>query len=128
MRYQAQSTASEVRAIVTHGRLLLARAVRAAWQARLVTRDPDGIFSSVLGARDVEELVASVEAATIEVPAAATRSEAAAGRERLVAPRLVQLLGSIGCAPIAHDIVAATLTIELDATARSLASYLRGVL
>jgi ATPase family protein associated with various cellular activities (AAA)/winged helix domain-containing protein len=121
MRYQAQSTATEVRAIVAHGRLLLARAVRAAWQARLLNRDPDGLFSSVLGSKDVEALLTAVDLPVADVPATAST------RERLAAPRLVQLLGSIGCGPVANDILATALSIELDATARSLASYLRGV-
>lgn len=69
MRFHSQPADGEVRAIVAHGRMLLARAVRAAWQSRLLTRDPDGLFSSVLGARDVDELLASIDAqAATEAP------------------------------------------------------------
>ncbi|MCU1281371.1 MAG: Cell division protein FtsH [bacterium] len=118
MRLKGQAAPLDVRTIVTHGRLLLARAVRAAWQARLLSRDPDGLFSGVLGANDVDELLASLDAPADE-PARLPRAP-------LVAPRLTQLLDSIGCTPVANDVVAAALAVELDATARSLASYLRG--
>jgi ATPase family protein associated with various cellular activities (AAA)/winged helix domain-containing protein len=118
MRLQGQVAAPDVRTIVAHGRLLLARAVRAAWQARLLSRDPDGLFSGVLGAKDVEELLASLDRGEPE-PARTPRSS-------LAAPRLLQLLDSIGCSAVASDIVAAALAIELDGTARTLAAYLRG--
>ena len=118
MRHQAQAAASDVGLIVAHGRALLARAVRAAWQARLLSRDPDGLFSGVLGARDVEELLARVDAPAIE--------PAPAARDSLQAPRLSQLLASVGCSPLANDVVAAALAIEIDGPARSLAAYLRG--
>ena len=120
MRYQAQVAAPDVRTIVAHGRVLLARAVRAAWQARLLTRDPEGLFSGVLGAKEIEEVLASFDAPESPAP------EPAARRDALKAPRLAQLLDSIGCTPVAADVVAAALAIELDATARSLAAYLRG--
>jgi SpoVK/Ycf46/Vps4 family AAA+-type ATPase len=38
----------------------------------------------------------------------------------------MQLLQSIGCAPVATDVLAAALAVEVDAAARTLASYLRG--
>ncbi len=119
MRQKGQVAAPDVRGIVAHGRTLLGRAVRAAWDARLLSRDPDGLFAGVLGARDVDELLASLEAA----PAVDAAPRA---RVTLAAPRLSQLLESIGCTQVAGDIVAAALAVELDATARSLAAYLRG--
>src|SRR4051812_49289511 len=118
MRLKGQAAPPDVRTIVAHGRALLARAVRAAWQARLLSRDPDGLFAGVLGVRDVDELLAGLDGPTDE--------PARAPRPPLGAPRLTQLLDSIGCTPVANDIVAAALAVELDATARSLASYLRG--
>ncbi len=118
MRLKGQVAAPDVRGIVAHGRVLLGRAVRAAWQARLLSRDPDGLFSGVLGARDVDELLASLDAPVAEA--------ARAVRAPLAAPRLAQLLESISAGPVAADIVAAALAVELDATARSLAAYLRG--
>src|SRR6185369_805018 len=118
MRLKGQAAAPDVRSIVAHGRSLLGRAVRAAWQARLLSRDPDGLFAGVLGARDVEELLAG-----LETPA---EPEPRPARTPLAVPRLSQLLESIGCSQVAGDIVAAALAVELDATARSLASYLRG--
>src|SRR6185312_3102527 len=118
MRLKGQVAAPDVRGIVAHGRVLLGRAVRAAWQARLLSRDPDGLFAGVLGARDVDELLA-----TLETPVAAEQRMA---RAPLQAPRLSQLLESIGASPVANDVVAAALSVELDATARSLAGYLRG--
>ncbi|HXU72115.1 MAG TPA: ATP-binding protein [Polyangia bacterium] len=118
MRLKGQAAAPDVRGIVAHGRVLLGRAVRAAWQARLLSRDPDGLFAGVLGARDVDELLA-----TLETPVAAEQRMA---RAPLQAPRLSQLLESIGASPVANDVVAAALSVELDATARSLAGYLRG--
>jgi len=120
MRAKGQVAASDVRTIVTHGRSLIGRAVRAAWGARLLSRDPDGLFAGVLGARDVDELLASLDAPAPE-------AEAPAGpRAHLQAPRLSQLLAAIGCTPVAADVVAAALAVELDAAARSLAAYLRG--
>src|SRR5277367_1858922 len=104
MRLKGQVSAPDVRSIVAHGRVLLGRAVRAAWQARLLSRDPDGLFSGVLGARDVDELLA-----TLEAPAA---EPARAARAPLSAPRLLQLLESIGAGPVAGDIVAAALAVE----------------
>ena len=118
MNLKGQVAAPDVRGIVAHGRALLGRAVRAAWQARLLSRDPDGLFAGVLGARDVDELLASLDAPGEEAPPPA--------RAPLAVPRLSQLLDSIGCSAVATDIVAAALAVELDATARSLASYLRG--
>jgi hypothetical protein len=120
MRSQAQSPSADVPIIVAHGRALLARAVRAAWQARLLSRDPDGLFAGVLGARDVEELLAAVEAAP------ASQGDPSPARVALVVPRLSQLLSSIGCSSLASDVVAAALAIELDGPSRSLAAYLRG--
>lgn len=124
MRVAARGPAGDVRAIVGHGRALLARAVRAAWQARLLTKDPDGLFSGVLGARDVEELLAAVEAG--EPPADAPPAAEPAAPAPLRAPRLAQLLSAIGCSTVAGDVLAAALAIELDPSARSLAAYLRG--
>jgi hypothetical protein len=123
MRYQAQVAASDVRTIVAHGRALCARAVRAAWQGRLLSRDPEGLFSGVIGAREVEELLAMVDTATAFEP---PRAEPDRRREPLAAPRLSQLLESIGASGVAADVVAVALAIELDAPARSLAAYLRG--
>ncbi|HEX6839166.1 MAG TPA: hypothetical protein VF334_21465, partial [Polyangia bacterium] len=117
MRLKGQVAAPDVRGIVAHGRTLLGRAVRAAWDARLLSRDPDGLFAGVLGARDVDELLAGLEA-----PA----DPPAAPRATLAAPRLSQLLDSIGCSAVAADVVAAALAVELDAPSRSLAAYLRG--
>src|SRR5262249_51855963 len=97
MRLKGQAAAPDVRTIVAHGRLLLARAVRAAWQARLLSRDPDGLFSGVLGAKDVEELLASLDRAGEPEPARMPPSPPAA-------PRLSQLLDSIGCTAIAADV------------------------
>src|SRR5438445_7316073 len=104
MRYHAQVAAPDVRTIVAHGRVLLARAVRAAWQARLLTRDPEGLFSGVLGAKEIEEVLASLDA-----PEAAAPTEPR--RDALKAPRLSQLLDSVGCTPVAADVVAAALAI-----------------
>lgn len=120
MRSQAQAPSAEVPVIVAHGRALLSRAVRAAWQARLLSRDPDGLFAGVLGARDVEDLLAAVDAG------AAPGDDPAPARVPLQAPRLTSLLASIGCSPLGADVVAVALAIELDPTARSLAAYLRG--
>ena len=118
MRLKGQVAAPDVRGIVAHGRALLGRAVRAAWQARLLSRDPDGLFAGVLGAKDVDELLAGLDAPVEAEPRPA--------RAPLAVPRLSQLLESIDCGAVAGDIVAAALSVELDATARSLASYLRG--
>src|SRR6185312_15524247 len=118
MRLKGQMAAPDVRGIVAHGRTLLGRAVRAAWDARLLSRDPDGLFAGVLGARDVDELLAGLDAPE----AAAPRTPPAT----LAAPRLSQLLDAIGCSAIAGDVVAAALAVELDAPSRSLAAYLRG--
>src|SRR5690349_5845351 len=102
---QSQSSGAEVQTIVTHGRALLAAGVRAAWEARLLSRDPDGLFSGVLGARDVEELLASIDA-----PAPAVRPQAGAPLE---APRLGTLVDSIGAPPLARDLVAVALAVEV---------------
>src|SRR6478736_6806802 len=101
MRLKGQVAAPDVRGIVAHGRSLLGRAVRAAWQARLLSRDPDGLFAGVLGPNDVDALLAQLDEPTpeLERPPHAP----------LGAPRLAQLLESIGAGPIAADIVASAL-------------------
>jgi SpoVK/Ycf46/Vps4 family AAA+-type ATPase len=122
VRFSAQSASgSEVRAIIAHARALLSRAVRVAWENQVLTRDPDGLFSGVLGAGDIEKLIARAAE-----PAAGPVGSSAPPGERLSVPRLRALLESIGCEPVAEDVVAVSLAIELDAASRTLAGYLRG--
>jgi AAA+ superfamily predicted ATPase len=120
VRFAAQSASSEIRLIVTHARALLSRAVRVAWENQVLTRDPDGLFSGVLGAGDIEKLIE--RAAKAEGAA----TVASVPLERPAVPRLRALLGSIGCTPVAEDVLSVSLAIELDAAARTLAGYLRG--
>src|SRR5688572_20303113 len=119
MRYQAVEAGTEIQAIVAHGRILLSRAVRSAWEGSILTRDPDGLFSGVLGANDIEKLLARTEAEPPPAPPSAAPT-------RLAVPRLRVLLDSIGCGAAAEDVLAVALAIELDAACRSLVSYLRG--
>jgi ATP-dependent 26S proteasome regulatory subunit len=123
VRYQAVSATGDIQAIVTHGRGLLTRAVRRAWETQVLTKDPDGLFSGVLGAADIEKLIARAEAGELDAPAAAP---AVAASARAPVQRLRVLLESIGCLPVAEDVLAIGLAIELDATSRTRVGYLRG--
>jgi hypothetical protein len=96
------------------------RAVRRAWDAQVLSKDPDGLFSGVLGAQDIERLIARAES---EPPVVAAP---AAPPARGAIPRLGALVESIGCPPAAEDVLAVGLAIELDATSRTLVGYLRG--
>jgi AAA+ superfamily predicted ATPase len=113
------SGADDLRAIVTHARGLLSRAVRVAWESGVLTRDPDGLFSGVLGAGDIEKLIT-------ELGGAEARPSTPPVDEPVAVPRLRALLDSIGCARSGDDILAVALAIELDAASRTLAGYLRG--
>src|ERR1043165_8475578 len=99
MRQAAQSTATEIRTVVRHARTLLSHAVRMAWASRLLTKDPDGLFSGVLGAQDIEQLLARAESPIEEplTPAAAPSGEGVA--------RLRTLIQSIGCSTLAEDVL-----------------------
>jgi hypothetical protein len=118
MRRLAQASGVEVQAIIAHGRALLANGVRAGWDAKLLSRDPDGLFSGVLGARDVEILISQ-----IDTPAPEVHPEALVPPD---VPRLNALIDSTGAPPLGRDVVAVALAVELDASARTLAAYLRG--
>jgi hypothetical protein len=122
VRAQAQSTTGELRLLVGRARALLAHAVRVAWEARLLSRDPDGLFSGVLGAQDIEKLIARAqEGADPGVPQPEPPEAA-----RASVPRLAALVQSIGSSTLCEDVLVISLAVELDATARTLAGYLRG--
>ncbi len=109
-------------ALIQYGRQLLGKAVRKAWESRLLTRDPDGVFAGVLGAGDIEKLLEA-----IDTPESGLRSPLDAwGFAPPEAPRLHTLLRMIGAGEIAEDALAIMLAVEIDATARTLAGYLRG--
>ncbi len=124
VRFSAQSSVDEIKAVVAHGRGLLMRAVRRAWDAQVLSKDPDGLFSGVLGAKDIEQLIARAESEPPSLPAAAAPTRVAASVAGV--PRLSVLLESIGCPAVAEDVLAVGLAIELDAISRTLVSYLRG--
>ena len=98
---RGRSAAPDVRGIVAHGRALLGRAVRAAWQARLLSRDPDGLFAGVLGAETSTSCSPALDAPPRGEPA---RAGARAARRR----RGCRSCSSrSAAAPVPSDIVAA---------------------
>ncbi len=117
MRAQADS-GTDLRAVVSRGRALLGRAVRAAWEQRLLTRDPDGLFSGMLGAPEIEKLIERAEADTPATPVAAAPTARC--------ERLATLAATIDGGAVAEDVLGVALALELDAVARTLAGYLRG--
>jgi ATP-dependent 26S proteasome regulatory subunit len=123
MRFQAQSAEGEIRAVVAHGRGLLMTAVKRAWDEQVLSKDPDGLFSGVLGAKDIEQLIARAESEPVDAPPATAPPVVARSAQ---IPRLGALLESLGCPPVAEDVLAVGLAIELDATSRTLVGYLRG--
>src|SRR5579859_4346736 len=122
MRFAAQSSEGDIRAVVGMGRALLMHAVRNAWEQQVLSKDPDGLFSGVLGAKDIEQLIARAESEPVTPPQPA----APPPRTPSKLPRLGALLESIGCPPVAEEVLAVGLAIELDATSRTLVGYLRG--
>src|SRR5438105_302380 len=99
------SAASERAALARRARALLGAAVRTGWERRLLSRDPDGMFSSVPGAADVEALLAGGE---LEAPAPA-EPEGAPGVDRVG-----RLCASLGLSPIAAELIGLALAVELD--------------
>jgi len=122
VRNVAGSPTKEVRAIVGRGRALLSRAVRTAWDKKVLTRDPDGLFSGVLGADDVDRLLEEADKGEILAPQGAPPPVADGHR----VARLTRMLEGLGCDEIAEEILTVALAIELDAPCRMLSGYLRG--
>ena len=106
----------ELDALIVHGRALLAHALRSGWARGLLLRTDDGMYAGVLGAAQLEQLLADEEAAL-----KSERPQAPRGL-----PRLDALIDSIGAGPLAAEALAALSAVELDARARALAAYLRG--
>jgi AAA+ superfamily predicted ATPase len=118
MSVDLRAATTDMRAIIAHARALLSRAVRVAWDHKVLTRDSDGLFSGVLGAGDIEKMLERAGAEGPGVPALAA--------DRLAVPRLRALLDTIGCDPVCDHVLSVALAVELDDTARTLAGYLRG--
>jgi hypothetical protein len=110
------STPGDVAAALARGRLLLTRAVRRAWEARLVRRD-----GHALSATELEPLMQELERP--ELLARSPRTEAPA-------PASVAALGalcrSVGAPPVAEELLALGCAVELDPAAHELAAHLRG--
>jgi hypothetical protein len=134
VRHQAAGETAgegELRAVVTTGLKLLARAVRASWDRGVLTKSEKALLPTELTVDVVEWMVSRVESAPAgEPPPEATpvTPTATVVGERPPLPRLRGLCQTIADrgAALAEDVLAVLLAIELDATARSLASYLRG--
>ena len=128
VRIQAQSSEggpeSETRAVVRRARALLARAVREAWQENLLSRDKDGLFSGVLGAEGIDALIARTE---LELETPAPRPAAEAASEDPALGRLRALVQAAGGGEGTVDVLVLALAVELDASTRMLAAYLRGM-
>jgi len=112
--------------VVHAGCRLLARAVRAAWERGVLTKSEKALLPTELTVDVVEWMVSRIESAEpADEPQPVT---VALAKDRPPAPRLHALAEAVAgrSAPLAEDVLAVLLAIELDATARSLASYLRG--
>jgi ATPase family associated with various cellular activities (AAA) len=127
VRYQAQSAEGELKSVVAAGRRLLARAIRASWERGVLTKSERALLPTELTVDVIEGMVARIESPDGGGAEPAPEVAPVSG-ERPALPRLGSLAEAIAGrgAALAEDMLAVLLSIELDATARSLASYLRG--
>src|SRR5262245_13217903 len=90
-------------------RALVERAIRRRWSQGLITRDPDGVFTSFLGAGEIERLMKSQGQASEDpspVGDYAYDPEQPIGR----------LAGRLALAPSEADLLAVLLAAETDPT------------
>jgi hypothetical protein len=123
---------AETRALVRVARRRLGRAVESGWARGTLSRS-DAVLSSMLDARDIEQLLSTLAAE--EAVDESGGGEAAGGApEPSAAPpldwpsggRLAALMRATGAGPLAGQLVQIAIGVELDETCRTLAAYLRG--
>jgi hypothetical protein len=94
---------------------LIEHAIRRRWAEGLITKDADGVFTSFLGANDVERLLKPTEPTT-RVDDFAYAPDG----------RLATLSSRLGLGPSELDLIAVLLACETDARASRLVTYLGG--
>jgi hypothetical protein len=121
MRWIGKASEGEIGAMVAYARRVFSRAVQTGWERGVLSR-ADAVLSTMPDVKDIEQLLARVEAA--EVPVLTPRPGAWARFAE--APRLGALCDAIGALPIAADVLVVALIVEIDPVVRTLAGYLRG--
>ena len=120
--HPARSHGDELRALIDHGRRLLAHGVEAAWACGLLTDGQDGRFSNILGAGDVRELIARIKGGDASSPS----DHATATAPPLIELRRLRLLiADPGPSHLLEDLISILVAPELDAPSRALAGFLR---
>jgi len=101
---------------LVRSRALLEHAIRRRWAEGLITRDADGVFTSYLGAQEIERLMAAPSG-----PGQVLADHAYAAGQPLTV-----LVERLGLGPTEADLVAVLLACESDPRSARLATYLGG--
>jgi AAA+ superfamily predicted ATPase len=109
------SVSSDLPDFLARTRALIGDAIRRRWDEGLLNRDPDGVFTSFLGAEDVERLI----------QARPTGAALADGSYDPATP-LGSFIAAQGLSPSEADLVALLLACEIDSAVSRLLTYLGG--
>jgi hypothetical protein len=123
--HPARGHGEELRALIDHGRALLAHGVETAWARGLLTDGEDGRFSNILGAGHVRELIGRIKTGDATAPAEGSGERGAGERGPIELRSLRLLIADAGPSQLLEDVVAILIAPELDAPSRALAGFLR---